>query len=163
MDKPEWLPFVNCHVFGIFVSFLLSDFSIFITNKRLQMKKLATSLLFLFVSTLAVKAVGPDKSPIATISEKMVITLPTSIALAETYVIDVTAINFKNEAVLSSFCQSFTENHMTLSGDFAAKQITLTLHSTKAIADEKWDIVKWNEYLSSRAPKMLMYVNTQNK
>ena len=58
MVQSEGLPYVNCHEFRFFVSFLLTVFSIFITIKRLQMKKLATSLLFLFVSTLAVKAVG---------------------------------------------------------------------------------------------------------
>ena len=41
MVQSEGLPYVNCHEFRFFVSFLLTDFSIFITNKRLQMKKLA--------------------------------------------------------------------------------------------------------------------------
>ena len=64
------------------------------------MKKLATSLLFLFVSTLAVKAVGPDKATIATINEKMVITLPTNVPQSDTYMIDISAIPFSNEDVL---------------------------------------------------------------
>ena len=126
-------------------------------------KKLATSLLFLFVSTLAVKAVGPDKATIATINEKMVITLPTNVPQSDTYMIDISAIPFSNEDVLSRFCQSFSENHMTLSGNFTTKQITLSLHPKEEVADEKWDLIKWNEYLSARAPKMLMYLNTQNK
>ena len=82
----------------------------------------ATSLLFLFVSTLAVKAVGPDKATIATINEKMVITLPTNVPQSDTYMIDISAIPFSNEDVLSRFCQSFSENHMTLSGNFTTKQ-----------------------------------------
>ena len=115
------------------------------------MKKLATSLLFLFVSTLAVKAVGPDKATIATINEKMVITLPTNVPQSDTYLIDISAIPFSNEDVLSRFCQSFSENHMTLSGNFTTKQITLSLHPKEEVADEKWDLIKWNEYLSARA------------
>lgn len=163
MVQPEGLSIVICHEFGFFVYFLLTDFSIFNTNKRLQMKKLATSILFLFVCTLAVKAVGPDKATIATMNEKMVITLPTNVPLSDTYLIDISAIPFSSEALLSGFCQSFSENHMTLTGNFSTKQITLSLHSTEEVAGEKWDLIKWNEYLSSRAPKMLMYVNTQNK
>lgn len=127
------------------------------------MKKLATSLLFLFVCTLAVKAVEPDKATTATMNEKMVITLPTNVPLSDTYIIDISAIAFNTEALLSGFCQSFSENHMTLTGNFTTKQITLSLHPNEEVADEKWDLTRWNEYLSSRAPKMLMYLNTQNK
>lgn len=127
------------------------------------MKKIATSLLLLTIGFFSLTSAIPGKPVVAQISNDMVITLPTDQAVAEKYVVDISALNIKSAETLENFCTNFSEQNVTLNADFNSKQIGIVIEPFTDSAGVTWDAAKWNTYFASRAPKMAMYISTFNK
>lgn len=127
------------------------------------MKKVATSLFFIAIGFFSLTSAVPGKPVAASISADMLITLPADQPLSDKYVVDISSLNILTATVLEDFCSNFSEQNMTLTGDFEGKKIGISLEPMKDSAGNIWDVAKWNAYLSSRAPKMAMFMQTYNK
>ncbi|MEX0274374.1 MAG: hypothetical protein AB3N16_08355, partial [Flavobacteriaceae bacterium] len=65
-------------------------------------------------------------------------------ALQQTYGIDISSSGFDSAARLDWFCNSFSLDFHQLRGDFASKQIIMTL-DTRKLARRNWDVKKVNQ------------------
>lgn len=128
------------------------------------MKKVITSVLLITVGIFSVKAATPAADPTkATINDQLVITLPVDLPLAEWYVLDATSMNFISQEVMNQFCTNFSDNNITMTGNFAEKKISMQVLPLRDSAGNMWDAARWNDYFTKRAPKMVKYMETMNK
>ena len=128
------------------------------------MKKIITSVLLITVGIFSINAASIAADPTkATINDQLVITLPADQPLVEWYVLDASTMNFVSQDVMTQFCINFSDNNLIMTGNFAEKKISLQVKPLRDSAGIYWDVARWNDYLSKRAPKMMMYMETMNK
>lgn len=125
------------------------------------MKQLFSILAIFAITCTNIFAVA--QGPVnATINNQMQITLPANQTLATEYVADISG-KFITEAGLAQFCETFRDMGISFRGDFAAGKLYIMPTGLTDSTGKTWDAARWNEYFQSRAPKMLMYMQTVNQ
>ena len=81
----------------------------------------------------------------ATLDAPACITLNTDEPLVDNYEMSISALGFTTEEELTTWSGHYSNNLITLSGDFAAGKAFVQLHNERL--SEAKDIIWWNSYL----------------
>ncbi|HMQ61189.1 MAG TPA: hypothetical protein PKE06_11010 [Flavilitoribacter sp.] len=97
----------------------------------------------------------------ASISSNFIIRLPEG-ELSGSYSLDIRNLNFPTAQALDQFCNMFSLDFQTLSGDFANKKITLSL-DTEVLARRGFAKKRVDEHFAAIARRMNYYFQTYLK
>ena len=128
-------------------------------SKKFIIKSVLLVLLMVSFSSLSAQNnVNPYDG--MTINEQLKFELDESRSneIQSKYVVDISALDFSSEEMLTAFCSNFSFDFQTLEGNYAAKQITVLLN-IETLSERGLDAGDLNDHFSMISARMAYLFN----
>ncbi len=125
------------------------------------MKKNILVFLFILIGITCVSAQSDNTDKIL-INADFEISLKQSVTLSDTYVLDISNIDFNSEDDLHFFCKMFSLDFHTLSGNFEKKKIDIVFNQI-TIKNRNLTIKDINQHFKDLSKRMMYMYNQINK
>jgi len=128
------------------------------------MKKIILVFLPILIGPICISAqsgnnLNTDK---ITINTEFEISLKQSTTLSDTYVLDISNINFNSKDGLYHFCKIFSFDFYTLIGNFEKKKIDVVFDQV-IIKNRNWTVKNVNQHFKDISKRMIYIYNQINK
>jgi len=115
-------------------------------------------LFFLIIGTVGI---AQAQQPVASFNDNMELILDNSAPISESYVIDITDMEFVSAEAAEKFFRSMTDNLVNTTVDYEAKQAIVNL-SLQHVEEKGWGVDDWNAYFRTTAARYARMLNTFN-